>query len=168
MLLTPERRQAVEPMKFTKLMIMCVILAIWFGNVDSETWAQTASTGAVTGTVTDSARAVVPGAEVTVVNEGTGEVRKVTTGSVGMYLVPLLPPGSYRVEVSKSGFKLAIRLGVPVVVAGAVGLDVQLEVGSRNETVVIQAAASQIQTESAELGTVTDSRMISDLPLASR
>ena len=158
----------MEPMKFTKLMIMCVILAIWFGNVDTKTWAQNASTGAVTGTVIDSTRAVVPGAEVTVVNEGTGEVRKVTTGTAGTYLVPLLPPGSYRVEVSKGGFKLAIRPGIPVVVAEAVGLDVQLEVGSRNETVVVQAAASQIQTESAELGNVTDSRMISDLPLASR
>jgi type 1 fimbria pilin len=155
-------------MKFTKLMIMCVILAIWFGNVDTKTWAQNASTGTVTGTVSDSTRAVVPGAEVTVVNEGIGQVRKVTTGTAGTYLVPLLPPGSYRVEVSKSGFKLAVRPGIAVVVAEAVGLDVQLEVGSTKETVVVQAVASQVQTESAELGTVTDSRMISDLPLVSR
>ena len=154
-------------MKVIKVIMVCVIWAIGW-SAAARVWAQTASTGAVTGTVTDSTGGALPDAVVTVVNEGTGQVRKVSTAADGRYAVALLPPGSYRVEASKGGFKLAIRPGVPVVVAEAVGLDVQLKVGSRNETVVVQAAASQMQTESAELGTVTDSRMISDLPLASR
>ena len=78
----------------------------------SKTLAQTSSTGALSGTITDPAGASVSDVQVTVTNEATGQVRKVTSRSDGSYVVPILPPGSYRVEVSESGFKSSVRAEV--------------------------------------------------------
>src|SRR5437867_10752247 len=67
--------------------------------------AQTASTGALTGTVTDSSGAVVPGVMVTAISLDTGQSRGVTTGEDGSYTLNLLPPGNYRVRFEIVGFK---------------------------------------------------------------
>src|SRR6202044_2368232 len=82
--------------------------------------------------------------------------------------VLLLPPGRYRLEVNGQGFKAWIGRDVRVVVAETVSLNARLAVGVPTETVTVQNAGAELQTESAELGTVTDSRMISNLPLAAR
>src|SRR5215510_14537792 len=78
--------------------------------------AQTASTGALSGTVTDPAGAVVTGANVTATNAATGESRSTVSDANGAYRIPLLPPGSYRVEASSSGFKTVSFPTVTVVV----------------------------------------------------
>src|SRR6185295_13221564 len=72
-------------------------------------WAQTARTGALTGTVKDNTGAVVSGAKVTVTNSATGEARTVVSHENGAYTVPLLLPGTYHVEFSKSGLKQAVK-----------------------------------------------------------
>src|SRR5258706_12528857 len=73
--------------------------------VSSSLWAQTASTGALTGTVKDATGAVIVGGTVTVLNTATGQSRTVTTGIDGVFKVPLLPPGTYEVRIASSGFK---------------------------------------------------------------
>jgi len=70
----------------------------------SVSLAQTGSTGAITGTVTDPAGALVPQAEIKVTNTSSGESRATASSTNGAYLIALLPPGGYRVEVSKAGF----------------------------------------------------------------
>src|ERR1700692_1532247 len=67
--------------------------------------AQTAGTGALTGTVTDSSGAVVPNATVTISSRDTGQVRTATTGPDGVYKVSLLPPGDYQVKFQAAGFR---------------------------------------------------------------
>ena len=67
--------------------------------------AQASFTGTILGTVTDTTRGVIPGADVTVTNLGTNESRVVQTDRSGTYVVPNLKPGTYRLEVSAGGFR---------------------------------------------------------------
>ncbi len=131
-------------------------------------YGQNANTGALAGTVTDASGAVVPGAAIRVTNQATGESRTVTSQTGGLYSVPLLPPQHYQVEVSKQGFKTLTFPSVTVGVAETATLNVKLEVGVVTEHVTVEAIQEQLQTESAQLGTVTNARMINDLPLAAR
>jgi hypothetical protein len=130
--------------------------------------AQTASTGALTGAITDNSGAFIPDVKITVTNEATGEVRTVVTQPNGNYLVPLLLPGSYRVELSKAGFKQAVKAGLQVNVTETSRLDVPLEVGAVEEQVTITTETLLVQTESTALGRVTDQVLVSNLPLVTR
>src|ERR1700678_223860 len=90
--------------------LACVgpVMLILFSVVTAVTsQAQTANTGAITGTIVDQSGAVIPGADVTVTSEANASERKVTTGTDGVYRVSLLSPGSYDIEASKNGFTAA-------------------------------------------------------------
>ena len=99
--------------------------------------AQSASSGAVSGTVTDPANAVVQGARITATNQATGEKRTVDSGAAGGYLLPFLPPGTYLVEASAKGFKQANYRDVRVVITETVKLDIRLAVGAIQEVVTV-------------------------------
>ncbi|MGH9846548.1 MAG: carboxypeptidase-like regulatory domain-containing protein, partial [Blastocatellia bacterium] len=105
---------------------------------------QTASTGALSGTVTDPAGAVVTNVQIKVTNEATGEMRTARTRGDGNYAVPLLPPGAYRVEAAAAGFKNVVRTNLRVNVTETATLDIKLEVGVAGETVTITAAPSVV------------------------
>ena len=130
--------------------------------------AQTASTGALSGTVTDSSGAVISGATVSITNESTGEVRRQNTESDGRFLTPLLLPGTYRVEVSNKGFKTLLRTGVPVFVTEKKDLHLVLEVGMPTESVQVEAQGEVLKTEDSALGNVTEGETITELPLVNR
>src|SRR5258708_6305051 len=134
----------------------------------SVSLAQTGSSGAITGTVTDPAGSVVPLAEIKVTNAASGDSRTTASTNNGAYLVALLPPGSYRVEVSKPGFKLSSYPNITVNVTETQTLNVRLEVGAVSEQVTVASDAELLQTTSAALGRVTDERMVVELPLATR
>ncbi|MGH9847219.1 MAG: carboxypeptidase-like regulatory domain-containing protein, partial [Blastocatellia bacterium] len=130
--------------------------------------AQTASTGALSGTVTDPTGAVVPGVQIKVTSEATGETRTVTSRSDGSYVVPLLSPGSYRVEAEGKGFKRGTLAGIRIEVTETATLEIKLEVGASDQSVTINADAAVVQTESSALGRVTDKTAIVSLPLVTR
>jgi outer membrane receptor protein involved in Fe transport len=130
--------------------------------------AQTANTGAIAGVVSDPKQAVIGGVQVAATNEATGEVRSTQSQGNGNYTISLLPPGSYRVEFRKSGFKNAIRTGLAVTVTGTARLDAELELGTVQQEVTVNADAQVLETQSAALGRVTGERMVADLPLAAR
>jgi hypothetical protein len=155
----------------TRISKLGVTLAVWIlaiGAAAAVSWAQTAGTGALTGVVTDNSGAVVANVEVTVTSEATGATRKVTTGTDGIYRVLLLSPGSYRVEASKSGFKLAYRAGVQIAVTETARLDIELQVGTIEQSIRVQGQTELVQTESTALGRVTDEKSVKDLPLVTR
>ena len=79
-----------------------VLLLAALLSTASQTFAQS---GQITGQVSDPSGARVPGADVTVTNMGTGVASPTTTNADGYYTVPFLPPGEYRIAVTKSGFK---------------------------------------------------------------
>jgi hypothetical protein len=129
--------------------------------------AQTA-TGTIVGTVLDATGGGVPGASVTVTNVATNAAGKTTTGAAGTYLVPLLKPGSYRVEVSAPGFKKFLQDGIVLQVQQQARVDISLQVGDVAESVSVTGDAAVVETTSSSIGKVVDNKRILDLPLNTR
>ncbi|MDX1982273.1 MAG: TonB-dependent receptor [Bryobacteraceae bacterium] len=129
--------------------------------------AQT-QTAQVTGKVSDPSGATVPGAEVTVRNTTTGLSQSATSNDLGNYTIPLLPPGSYRIEVRKEGFKPVRGSGFELQVAQVARLDFTLDVGNVNDTVQVTAEVPLLAQETSSLGQVIDNAKVSNIPLNGR
>jgi len=147
-----------------------VVLFVLMATLSAATLlhSQTADTGALTGTVTDRSGGVLSNAGVTAISEATGAQRTAKTGADGVYRIPLLPPGSYRIEARISGFKVGSRPGVRIAVTETATLNIQLEVGSASEEVTVSVAEPLLQQESAALGHPTSGDEILAMPLANR
>lgn len=130
--------------------------------------AQTASTGALTGIVSDASGAAVSGAHVRLTSQGTGEVRETSTSASGIYLISALLPGHYSLEIRKDGFKSVDFKDVQVVVTETASLNTRLEIGTVAERVTVEASFEQLQTESSTLGRVTSGEQVRSLPLVAR
>src|SRR5260370_36554220 len=129
---------------------------------------QAIQTGGITGVGTDKSGALVSGATVNVISEGSGKsVRTMTTGDDGGFSVTLLSPGDYRVEISAPNFKKANVAGVRVEITKTTRQDVTLEPGNIQETVNVEATPTLINTSSATTGQGLDSQTLRTLPLAS-
>lgn len=125
-------------------------------------------TATLTGTVTDSSGAVVPNASVVATETSTGVSRTATTGAEGVYTMPFLPPGAYRVEIRKTGFKIFNEGGLQLDVSSVGRVDAILTPGSQTETVQVTAEAPLLQTESADVSKNLDSTTAVELPLPDR
>src|SRR6266849_3596321 len=125
---------------------VAVLLTVAFSAI----WGQT-ERGNITGAVTDSSGAAVPGAVVTITNAATNQSVTVTTTSAGDYNGPNLPPGDYRLEFSATGFRKTVRDNVVLTAASTVRVDGQLEVGQVTDTIEVRADVAQIQTENAKI-----------------
>lgn len=145
--------------------LICIII---ISICVSTAWSQTATTGAFTGITTDPSGAVVPGVEVTVKNETTGEARSALSGETGNYVIPLLLPGSYRVQASIPGFKLAVHSGIRINVTETTRLNIQLAVGEVTDTVSVEATPVMVQQETSALGRVVGQVVVESLPLVTR
>ena len=108
--------------------LMYVVSLNLLGQVES---------GTVVGTVTDQAGAVVPGALVTIVNEGTRLTRSVTTSGNGQYVVDSFPTGRISLTVEHAGFERLVRTGVVLTAADTVTVNLQLSVGNVQQTVEV-------------------------------
>ncbi len=147
------------------LSLACLVLGFPFSRTAR---AQSASTGALAGSVSDSSGAVVVGAEVTSINEASGETKTVTTQDTGRYTIPLLPPGTYRVQAKKNGFKVSEESGIQINVAETTRLDIEMIVGELTQNVTVEAAPTMVQTDSSTLGRVVDEQAMEGLPLVTR
>ena len=103
--------------------------------------AQTASTGAISGTVTDASGAVLPNATVVATHNETGQVRTVTTGSNGSYQFALLSPGSYKLRFTAAGFKPVEVPSFTLNVTENAVMDQRLELGQQSEQITVEATA---------------------------
>ncbi len=130
--------------------------------------AQSATTGALTGTLTDPSGAVITGAAVTATNIATGAVRTATTDANGSYKFSLLPPGNYSLKFSAAGFKTSQVPSVTVNVTETSVLNRGLEVGAQSQQVTVESTAETIQTENATVGSLVGSHTVTTLPLSSR
>ncbi|HKG47720.1 MAG TPA: TonB-dependent receptor [Pyrinomonadaceae bacterium] len=131
-------------------------------------FGQSSSTGSLSGTVTDPKGAVVAGATVTVKNAATNQEFSTQTNNNGAYIIPTLSSGVYTATIVATGFKQAAVTDVKIDVGKASTINVELEVGSANETVTVVGGGELLQTQSATVGTTLTGRQISDLPTASR
>jgi len=125
-------------------------------------------TGTIQGVVLDATSAVLPGAEVSVINIGTNEVRHLTTDRDGAYVAPQLKPGFYRVVVELAGFKTATVDQIKVDVQQIRGVDVRLDVGGTSENISVVATAAPVETVSSTVSQNIENKRIVDLPLNGR
>jgi hypothetical protein len=121
--------------------------------------------GSITGTVGDSSGAMVPGAKVEAVNLATGLKLATETSTAGIYLIPNVPVGEYRLTASAPSFKTFRRQPVIVSTGSAVGVDVGLEIGAVTETVTVRQASTQLDLATSAVGAVLGARAIKQLPL---
>lgn len=126
------------------------------------------ATSPMNGTVTDAQGALVPNAEVTVTNPSTSQVFKTASNDKGVWTLASMPPAQYRVMIARAGFKsqtvdnVTVNAGVPATI------DVRLEIGQITESIVVEAGASIVQTESATLASTVQARQVSEIPFATR
>jgi len=124
--------------------------------------------GAIQGTILDESRAVMPGVTVTVTNLQTGVTRTTVTNETGVYRVPSLDPGRYRVSAELQGFRTAAQNEVIVSVGATLGVNFSLSPGGVEEAIEVRATAPDIQTEKADISAVVEQKKINDLPLVGR
>jgi hypothetical protein len=131
-------------------------------------WALRAqSTNAsITGRVTDPSKAIIADAKVAAVNTGTNFRYESTTNTAGEYTLANLPPGTYRIEVEKSGFKKLVR--PDVISQDALAVDFEMAFGSVSDSITVQSGAPLVNTTSATVSTVIESQQIETTPLNGR
>ncbi len=122
----------------------------------------------VTGHVTDTSGAAMPKVTVQLTNLGTNEVAAAATNNQGIYSLPLLPPGTYRLSAEAAGFKKYVRDQIVLNVGDVTGIDIAMEVGQASESITVTAETLALQTESADHGLVIDQKRVSELPLNAR
>src|SRR5216110_1080499 len=130
--------------------------------------AQTQTTGRIFGNVTDQNGAALAGAKVVVNRRNIPDERTTGSDDNGNYTLSLLPPGLYQVTISAAGFKKAVFDNVVVAITETTQIDVQLSVGPVIESLTIRESLALPQSDGPHLGSVIDSRMIAELPLATR
>ncbi len=151
-----------------QFVLRLVSLLVCSAGLIATSLGQAPGTGAISGTVTDSTGAVIEGATIKVIDQATGETRTAVSSKNGTYVVPLLPPATYRVETSKTGFKQLVREHVSVHITETATVNLQLIVGAIQETVTVTASPELLKTGETALGQVVDEREVNSLPLVSR
>lgn len=126
-------------------------------------------TATVTGTITDPAGAVVSGATITATSIETGLVKTATTNDEGNYTITFLQPGSYNITVNQTGFSPVTRENIKLEVAQTASIDVTLGVTAEQVTVDVDSGETALlQTETSQLETTVEQKLIEDLPSSER
>src|SRR6266478_342341 len=139
----------------------------WIVLLTSGATAQSTN-GTISGLVLDQSGRAITGADILIVNDATGVRYPGTTNGEGIYAVPNLPPGPYRIQVSKIGFKTLIKPDVVLNVQSAVAINFTLPVGAFSETLTVVGGAPLVNTESGSVSTVIDRNLVENLPLNGR
>lgn len=150
-----------------RMILVTLALALSLASFNASN-AQT-TFGRISGAVTDSNGAVVPGATITITDEATRITRSVTTDSGGSYVVTSLPVATYSVQAEAQGFKKTLRTGYDLVADGRLTVNLKLEAGAVSDTVEVTASAGEtINTTSGESARVIDGSQVQDLALNGR
>jgi hypothetical protein len=140
------------------LVVLCSFTAALFGQ---------AFTSSVSGTVMDPAGTAVPNAT-EIRNTATNDVRRVSTGSDGSYIISNLAPGPYELSAQATGFKRFVQRNVVLTASTAASYDVHLELGAVEQTVEVSAAAVLLDTQSADNAATLSTEMLAQLPTSTR
>jgi Carboxypeptidase regulatory-like domain/TonB dependent receptor len=150
----------VRLQRFVSFLIV-VLLAVGMCHAQS-------STGTISGLIWDPDGRLVPGAEVLIVNDGTGVQYATRTNDEGLYVVSNLPPGAYRLQVSKVGFKALIKPDIVLNVQDALAINFTMPIGAASEIVTVEGGAPLINTQDGAVSTVVDRQFAEGLPLNGR
>ncbi len=127
-----------------------------------------ATGGSISGNVEDATTAVLPDVVVTATNSATGVVSRTISNGAGFYAFPALPSGTYELRVEQFGFKPYLQTGIPVISDGAIKADILLELGTRNETVVVTEGVAQVETANTQMGDLIGSAKMTAIPVNGR
>jgi hypothetical protein len=153
-----KRKPGMAICVFTTLVVLFVSVAVFAqGNF-----------GRIFGSVKDPSGAVLPGAQISIIDKDRGLARSLVTDEVGLYNAPTLIPGTYTVRVELPGFKRLDRENVVVEVGQEIRVDVTIEPGAQAESVTVSEAIPLIDTTGATLGGVLENAAINDMPLNGR
>ena len=147
--------------KHRRLLILCLVGIL----IPARSLLGQSTNAAITGQVTDPLKAVIVQAKVTAVNNNTNVRYEGTTNQTGSYLIPSVPPGDYRIEVEKTGFKTIVKPDVILHVQDTIELNFEMALGSASETVTVTGGASMINTTDASVSTVVLASLIGDAVL---
>ena len=131
-------------------------------------FSQAVAVAEVSGTVTDSSGAALPGAQVSMTETDKALTRTIITDEIGHYAFPNLPVGPYRLEVTLPGFKDYVQSGIVLVVNNNIQLNVAMQVGAISEHIEVSAVANQVETKETSVASVIDEQRIRELPLNNR
>src|SRR5689334_23120487 len=122
----------------------------------------------LTGRVVDPSDAPISGAAVTVKNEGTNITNTGKTDAKGNYTVLYLPPGTYTVSAAATGFKQAVRSGLPLTVAQTTTQDFRLEIGAVTQEMTVTADVAVLESANGDRGGLVDAESVTEYPLNGR
>jgi hypothetical protein len=125
-------------------------------------------TGTILGVVRDASGAAVPGADVAITNTENGASRHLQTGVDGSYRANALAVGSYEIKIQREGFKIANRTGIKLDVSQDAVVNIDLEVGTAQQTIDVTAEAVTVNTTNATVGSLVNEQRVEDLPLNGR
>src|ERR1700688_2000463 len=124
--------------------------------------------GNISGTVSDSSGASIPGATVTLTNLDKNDKNQITTNASGSYSFVNISPARYKIQVEKSGFKNFVRQPIIVEIESGLKIDIVLPVGAASETVEVTGETPLLQPETNSLGQVIEQRTVTQMPLNGR
>ncbi len=139
-----------------------LVLNFWAGSAFAQ-----GARSSLSGEVKDSGGAVMPGVSV-IVKDQTGTSLSAVTNDKGLFSVPSITAGSYRVTLSLQGFKTVVLENVAVVAASPANVDVTMTVGEVHDTVEVSASSELVQTEATTVTTTVDTTAIQQLPMVTR
>src|SRR5580693_2311494 len=157
------QRGRIRSQQFKLPVVVMAILLVFA----SAAFAQL-TTADILGTVTDASGAVVPNANITVVNLGTGETRTAQSNATGDYSFTLLPVGHYSITVKANGFQASVTKDLAVEAGDRARSDVHLQLGSESTMVEVTASTPLLQADSATVSSTVTSMAVQDLPLNGR
>lgn len=157
-----KKPQSATTISGVQSLVLCFLIV---GSL-LDVCAQSASTGALTGLVTDPTGSVLQNSKISLSNYGTGETRTAMTNQDGLYRFSMLPPGEYELRVEVVGFAPVVVRQVMIRITEVRSIAIQLTVKGVKEEVVVKAPL--LQTDNVALGSVIDRGTIVTLPLVNR
>lgn len=139
-----------------------MILALSFGLCAQDT------RGKLQGRVTDATGAIVAGASVTLVNDGTNIQNTTQTSPAGQYIFDFITPGNYTIKIELTGFKTFLQKNVLVQARGDVTVNAALTIGSTNEQITVESASVSVEFNTSSMGLTVNTRMANSLPIIHR
>jgi Carboxypeptidase regulatory-like domain len=151
-----------------RLSVSLFCLPLLAALIGASALAQTTS-GTIAGTVLDPTGAVVPAANVTLLDQGTQEIREATGSDSGEFVFAAVRPGTYTVTVEKTGFQTYRRTGLVLATSARLALDdIRLTVGQTTESIEVVAEAPPVNTEGADTAPSLAQAQIDNIPIAGR
>lgn len=150
-------------MRLSRIISIFVVGLFFLGSVCGQS-----PNGTMSGIVTDSSGAVIAEAQILVENYATGSQYTAKTNGEGLYVISNLPPGVYRLQLSKLGFKTLIKPDITLNVQDALAINFTLPIGAVSETVTVTAGAPLVNTQDAAVSTIVDRQFAENLPMNGR